>query len=209
MPPAMRYSNHSDRLRRLPARAAGLLAVLAVGCGPAAAASTAPTTAPTPVVTPDPHLTEPVTADQVFLALGAAKLGIVANNATAGGGNPDIVKLINADISSWPLRIIEFRSSAALQKSLGWKAGVAPAGDEPPYAIAGLNVLIQYGPISAARPTPPPAARQQLAAAIVAALDPLLWPLAQHSIQAIPSRTPAPPGPTSSASPPQSPSKAP
>jgi len=205
----MRYSNHAARQRGLPARAAGLFALLAVACGPAAVASTTPTTVPTPVVTPDPHLTEPVTADQVFLALGAAKLGIVANNATAGGGNPDIVKLINADISSWPLRIIEFRSSVALQKSLGWKAGVAPAGDEPPYAIAGLNVLIQYGPISAARPTTPPVARQQLAAAIVAALDPLLWPLVQHSVLAIPSRTAAPAGPSSSANTSQSPSRAP
>ncbi len=188
----MRHSNHSPVARRLSPWAAGLLALAVVGCGSAAPASAPPTVAPTPVVTPDPHLREPVTADQIFRALSVAKLGIVANNANSGGGNKDIVKQINADIGSWPLRIIEYRSSAVLAKATGWKAGQAPGSDEAPYAFAGLNVLLQYGPISARAPSAPDATRQKAAAAIVAVLDPLLWPLAQRSVVPIASRTAEP-----------------
>jgi hypothetical protein len=209
----MRHSNHAGRGRRLPIRAAGLVglvitSLLLAACGSAPAGSTAPSIAPTPLITPDPHLKEPVTADQIFRALGAAKLGIVANNANAGGGNPDIAKQINADIGSWPLRIIEYKSSAALAKAIKWKPGGAPGGDESPYAFAGMNVLIQFGPISARAPSAPDTTRQQAAAAIVAALDPLLWPLLQRSVVPIPSRTPAPvatPLPSPSAAPARTP----
>jgi hypothetical protein len=209
----MRHSNHAGRGRGLPFRAASAVALvitslLLSACGSAPAGSSVPSTAPTPLVTPDPHLKEPVTADQIFRALGAAKLGIVANNANAGGGNPDIVKQINADIGSWPLRIIEYKSSAALAKALKWVPGSAPGGDESPYAFAGMNVLIQFGPISARAPAAPEALRQQAAAAIVTALDPLLWPLLQRSVVPIPSRTPVPvatPVPSPSAAPARTP----
>ena len=40
---------------------------------------------PTPLITPDPHLGDPTTADAVFLALAAAGLRMTANNADAGG----------------------------------------------------------------------------------------------------------------------------
>jgi len=188
----MRHSNHVGQGRRLPIWAVGLFALVVAACGSAPPASAPPSAAPTPVVTPDPHLKAPVTADQIFRALSAAKLGIVANNANAGGGNPDIVKLINADIGSWPLRIIEYRSATALAKALDWKPGDPPGGDESPYAFAALNVLIQFGPISARAPSAPDANRQKAATAIVAVLDPLLWPLLQRSVVAIPSRTPVP-----------------
>ena len=202
----MRHSNQVDRGRRLPTWAAGLgvLLVTALGlaaCGSSPPASNPPSAAPTPLITPDPHLKEPVTADQIFIALGAAKLGLVANNANTGANNPDVVKLINADIGSWPLRIVEFTSAAALQKALGWKAGTGPGGDEAPYAFVGLNVLIQYGPISARAPAAPDGARQKLAASIVAVLDPLLWPILQRSVVAIPSRTAAPTAAPPAASP--------
>jgi hypothetical protein len=202
----MRHSNHGDRVRRLPTWAAGVFVLTLAACGSAPAASGPPSAAPTPVVTPDPHLREPVTADQIFRALGSAKLGIVANNANAGGGNPDIVKSINADIGSWPLRIIEYRSSAALHLALGWKSGVAPGSDESPYAFASLNILIQYGPISARAPSLPDVTRQKLAASIVAALDPLLWPILQRSVEPVPGRTAAP---TASPAPPSASPKPP
>jgi len=209
----MRHSNHAGRRRRLPFRAGSTVALvvtslLLAACGSAPAGSGVPSTAPTPLVTPDPHLKEPVTADQIFRALSAARLRIVANNANTGGGNPDIVKQINADIGSWPLRIIEYKSSAALAKALKWAPGDAPGGDESPYAFAGMNVLIQFGPISARAPSAPEALRQQAAAAIVAALDPLLWPLLQRSVVPIPSRTPVPvatPVPSPSAAPAKTP----
>jgi hypothetical protein len=203
-----------DLGRRLPIWVAGLLALSLVGCGANAVTSAPPSADPTPAITPDPHLREPLTAEQIFRVLGSAKLGMTANNANAGGGNPNIVKQINADIGSWPLRIIEYTSSAAMTKSLGWKPGEAPGGDEAPYAFAALNILITYGPISAAAPQPADPARAKLAASIVAVLDPLLWPIAQRSVVSIPSRTPVPsatPAPSAkpSAKPPAKPSAKP
>jgi hypothetical protein len=189
----MRHSNHAGRASRLSILAVGVFAMIVVGCGPAAVASVPSLPPPTPVVTPDPHLFEPVTADQIFLALAKAKLGLVTTNANLGNGNPDIVKQINADIGSWPLRITQYRSSAALTRALGWKSGEAPGRNETPYAFAGLNVLVEFGPTATAgAPKPPPAGRQEAAATIVAVLDPLLWPLAQHSVVPIPGRTAEP-----------------
>jgi len=192
----MRSSNHRARGRRLPSRPAGLavsiVTVLVVACGGSNAPSTSPSIAATPVITPDPHLSEPVTADRIFIALGAAKLGITADNANADTGNPAIVKLINAEIGNWPLRITEFSSSAVLRRTLAWKPGQPPGGDEAPYNIVGENILIQYGPIGAGAPAAPDSDRQRLAAQIVAVLDPLLWPLTQRSVVVVPSRTPAP-----------------
>lgn len=207
----MRHSNQASRGSRLPSWAAGLFVLVVAACGQTAAPSAPPTPIPTPVITPDPHLKEPVTADQVFRILGSAKLGMKANNATLGGGNPDVVKVINADIGSWPLRITEYRSSAALRKDLGWKSGAAPIRNEAPYGIAGLNVLVEFGPISTAgTPKAPDTDRQQMAASIVAVLDPLLWPLLQHSVTVAPTRTVEPPpslAPSAKSS--KSPSKAP
>jgi len=188
----MRHSNHAGRGRRLPLWAAGLFVVIVVGCGSSPQASAPPSAAPTPVVTPDPHLKEPVTADEIYRDLGRGGLKISAVNANLGQGNPDIVKQINADLGGWPLRIIEYRTSAVLVRALAWTPGQAPGGDEAPYAFAALNVLITFGPISARAPTAPEPARAQAAATLVAILDPLLWPLGQRSVAAIPSRTPIP-----------------
>jgi hypothetical protein len=173
--------------------------LILVGCGQAAVVSAPPSAAPTPVITPDPHLKAPVTADQLYSLLAQAKLGIVPNNANLGHGNPAIVKQINADLHSWPLRITQFRSADALARTLAWKSGDAPRAGEAPYAFAGLNVLVQYGPINTKAPSQPEQARQDAAAAIVAILDPLLWPLSQHSVTPVATRTPAPvatPAPT-------------
>jgi hypothetical protein len=189
----MRHSNHSGRGRRLPIWAAGLLAVIVAACGASAApASSAPTPPPTPSPTPDPHLTAPVKADDIYRDLGKGGLAITPINANLGQGNPDIVKAINANLKGWPLRITEYRSAEAMVKSLDWTPGDPPGGDEAPYAFAALNILITYGPISARAPSPPDAGRQQDAVSIVAVLDPLLWPITQRSVLAIPSRTPIP-----------------
>lgn len=189
----MRHSNHVPRRVRVPAWAPALFLMLLGACGQTAAPSVRPTSIPTPAITPDAHLTEPVSADQIFRILGSAKLGMKADHATLGG-DPGILKVINADIGNWPLRITEYRSSAALHKDLRWKAGAAPARDEAPFAIAGLNVLVEFGPTgSAGTATAPDAGRQQVAASIVAVLDPLLWPLLQHSVTVAPARTAEPP----------------
>ena len=199
----MRHSNHTGHPHRLPILAAGLLAMIVVGCG-SAPPSASPSPAPTPVVTPDPHLTEPVAADDIYRDIAKAGLAITAINANLGQGNPNIVKTINANLNGWPLRITEYRSSAVMVNALHWVAGEQPGSNEAPYGFAALNILILYGPISARAPSLPDAGRQKDAAAIVAALDPLLWPIVQHSVQAIPSRTPIPvatPAPTAKPTP--------
>jgi len=185
------------------------LAVVVTGCG-GDHPSPAPSTLATPSPTPDPHLKGNVTADQLYTILITAKLGLTANNANLGHGDPNIVKQINGAIGGWPVRITEFRSATAMQKALDWKAGAHPGSDEAPYAWSAMNVLIQYGPISAKPPTPPDAARQETATKIIELLDPLLWPIAQHSVVAIPSRTPEPTAaPPASVAPSKAPAKTP
>jgi hypothetical protein len=177
------------------------MTALIVACG-GSNATPPPSAQPTPVVTPDPHLQEPVTADAIFIALQRGKVPFTTNNAILGHGDEPLIKQINLSLAGWPLRIVQFRSEADRVRTMRWKAGVFPGGEEPPFAFAALNVVVQFGPISAKAPTVPPADRQALAAQIVSVLDPLLWPLQQHSVMVIPARTPEPtPAPTASAVP--------
>src|SRR4029079_13819977 len=105
--------NHTARGRRLPRMAAGLamlaFAVTVGACGSSTASPSASAVA-TPVPTPDPHLKEPVTADQLYAILAAAKLGMVANNANLGHGDPDIVKHIHGTSSGSRLRLTQYRA---------------------------------------------------------------------------------------------------
>jgi hypothetical protein len=188
----MRHSNHSGRSRRLPIWAAGLLALTVAACGSSGPASPPPTPVPTPVPTPDPHLKEPVKADDIYTLLFKAKVALQCPNANLGNGNPVIVKQINCTVGGWPLRIIQYTSGTALTSAMDWKPGDAPVGDESPYNWAGLNMLIQFGPISARAPSAPDSSRQATASSIFAILDPLLWPIAQHSVVAVPGQTPIP-----------------
>jgi hypothetical protein len=184
---------------------AAALAVVTSGCG-GGNATPPPSAVATPSPSPDPHLTGNVTADQMYGILVAAKLGLTANNANLGHGDPNIIKQINGAIGGWPLRITEYRSPSILQKALRWTPGSAPGSEEAPFAFAAMNVLIQYGPISAKAPATPDSARQSTATSIVTLLDPLMWPIDQHSVVAIPSRTPEPtPAPSVSAEPSKTP----
>ena len=172
--------------------AAGLLALIVAVCGSSAVGSPSPSVEPTPAVTPDPHLKEPVAADDIYKAFGKGGVVITPINANLGQGNPNIVKQINANLLGWPLRITQYKSGDVMRRELDWTPGEPPGGNEAPYAFAGLNILIQFGPISARAPSAPDDGRRQAAASIVAILDPLLWPLNQRSVVAIPSRTPIP-----------------
>ena len=186
----MRSSNHS--LVRLVA----VVAVVAVGI--AACASPAPSSAPpvtprpTPVITPDPHLTEPATADQIFNAIRVGKLPLSVNNATAGDPNSPVVKRINATIGNWPLIITEFRSSALLRETLKWDPANPPAQGNAPYTFVGLNIVIEFGPTTGVLTTPDTTRREQ-AEGLVALVDPLLWPLEQRSIAPLATKTAPPP----------------
>jgi hypothetical protein len=190
----MRVSNHAAR------RLLGLAiaATLVVACGSAVPSSLAPSVRPTPMITPDPHLTEPATADEVFTAIRSGGLPLAINNATAGDLNSPLVKRINADIANWPLVITEFRSSTALRDAVGWDAAVPPAQGDPPYAFVGLNILVEFGPVTGPLATPD-APRRDQAKRLIALIDPLLWPLEQRSVVVIATRTPtAPPAPAAS-----------
>ena len=206
----MRHSNHPSPPGPLTVRAGWLavligLFVLVVGaCGSSTPPSASPTVEPTPAITPDPHLREPVTAEAIYAVLYKAKIGLQCPNATLGPANSKVVEQINCAANGYPLRIIQYTSSVDMTRSLAWTPGDPPVGDQSPYNWAGLNILIELGPISARAPSAPAADRQALAAAIFATLDPLLWPIAQRSVVAIPGHTAAPsakptPAPTASA----------
>ena len=173
----MRVSNH--RARRILALAPVLVVfatVAACGSTPAPSVAASPTAIPTPVITPDPHLSEPATADQIFNAIRRGDLPLSVNNATAGAANAPMVKQINAQVANWPLIITEFRNAALLRT---W---------------VGMNIIVTFGPTTGA-PTAPDATRQEQAKDVVALIDPLLWPLEQRSLTPIATKTP-PPGAT-------------
>ena len=186
----MRSSNHSI------VRLVAVVAVVATGI--AACASPAPSSAPpvtprpTPVITPDPHLTEPATADQIFNAIRVGKLPLSVNNATAGDPNSPVVKRINATVGNWPLIITEFRSSALLRETLKWDPANPPAQGNAPYTFVGLNIVIEFGPTTGVLATPD-ATRREQAEGLVALVDPLLWPLEQRSIAPLATKTAPPP----------------
>jgi len=162
------------------------------------------TARPTPLITPDPHLTEPATADAVFTAIGSGELPLVANNATVGGPASPVVKRINADIGNWPLIISQYRSSDILRSTIKWKAAGKPAQGNAPYTFVGLNIVIEFGPTTGKLATPD-ATRQDQAERLIALVDPLLWPLEQRSVAPLTTKTPPPPVAPSAAQPKKSP----
>jgi hypothetical protein len=198
----MRGSNH--RVGGVLALAAiSALSVAVAACGtsaaqPSAGSGSAP---PTAAITPDPHLTEPATADQIFNAIRRGDLPLTVNNATAGDPSSPVVKTINAAVANWPLIISEYRSSSLLRATVGWDPAAGPRQGDAPYTWVGMNVLVSFGPTTG-HPAPPDATRRQQAKDLIALIDPLLWPLQQRAVVPVPTKT-APPGsspaPTASA----------
>jgi hypothetical protein len=159
--------------------AAGMIALAACGSAPP---SVAPTVRPTPLVTPDLHLTDPTTADAVYLGLGEAGLRITANNANAGGEDADLVKRINATYLGWPLNVTQFKTTSALTKDTAWTAGEPPGQGEAPIAIAGANILVTWGPQTGEQPASPDARQLDGLADLVTALDRLLRPIRARTV---------------------------
>ncbi len=187
--------------------AATLIVALAVAaaCADAPPSAPPPTAAPTPVITPDPHLADPATADQVFLALGAAGLRLTANNAASGPPDGPLVKRINATFLGWPLTVSQYRTTAALQELTAWAPDERPGQGEPSVAIAGLNILVEWGATTGAQPKDPAGPQIQGLIDLATAMDVLLSPLRARSVVAVPgvvTVAPAPSAaPTSSAGP--------
>ena len=196
------------------ARVRTLAAAVAIGLAAAACGGSPPSgppASPTPAVTPDPtpvaHLSDPVKADSIYLALVAAGLRIVPNNASTGGPGHEPVKRINATYAGWPLSISQFTSAAALTAATDWKAGDRPGQGESSVAFMGLNILVEWGPTTGASPKEPDARQLAAAEALHQALDPLVSPLSARTIVAIPGVPEPTVAPT--ASPPAKPSAKP
>jgi hypothetical protein len=157
-------------------------AVLVAACG-GAQPSAAPTAAPTPVVTPNPHLPSPATAQQVFSGLGKAGVRITANTASLGAEGSDVVTKIYATYLGWPLDVTQYSSTTALSKVTEWPADEPPGKGEPAVALAGMNILITWGPtVSGAKPGKPDGRQSDGLRELVSALDPLLSPLRARAI---------------------------
>jgi hypothetical protein len=159
-----------------------LVVILAAACG-SSVASPSPSPVPTPVVTPNPHLADPATAQDVFNALGREGLKITPNNAVAGVDGAAIVTRVNATYLGWPLDVTQFRTSADLAKAAKWKNGEAPGRGEPPVALAGYNILVTWGPWGTGKkPAVPDEQKAAALEALVAALDRLISPLRTRTI---------------------------
>ena len=156
-------------------------AVLAAACG-SSAPSASPTPAPTPLVTPNPHLPSPATAKQVFAGLGKAGLSITANTATLGADGTGVVTKIFATYLGWPLDVTEYRTAKDLTEAVKWPDGEAPGKGEPPITLAGMNILITWGPIrSGHRPGKLDGRQVEGLTELVSAADVLLSPLRTRS----------------------------
>ncbi len=180
------------RIDRLLALALGA-ALLAAACGstPATAVPSAPPAAPTPTL--NPHLSDPASVDVVYNALLKASLQISANSADAGSGA--MVKRLHLTYNAWPLVLTEFTSAKALVSGSGFNPKAKPVLGDPPFALAGLNILIEYGPNT--QNGPPAAPDPQFVSSfqqLVQIVDPLIGPLQQRSVTtvALPTPTPAP-----------------
>jgi hypothetical protein len=186
----MRTSN-----RGLRAVTALVAVVLVAGCGggPSAPGSGA---SATPLVTPDPHLAAPVKVDNLFRLLGSAGIKIFPNTASESTkGDP--IKRIAATYADWPLVLTEFSTASALKTVGKFDTSERPKRGEAPYIVAGLNIMIEYGPrdTNDVAPVPADPAQHKALMALIAALDPLLGPLSQRSVQtiALPTLPPTPP----------------
>jgi hypothetical protein len=152
-------------------------AAISAACG-SAPPSTVPTATQAPLVTPNPHLPSPATAQQVFSGLGKAGIRITANTASLGAEGSDVVTKIYATYLGWPLDVTQYTTSSALTRVTKWPAGEAPGRGEPPIALAGHNILITWGPtVSGAKPDKPEGRQSDGLRELVAALDVLLSPL--------------------------------
>ncbi len=173
------------------------LAVLIVGACGGGGPSPVPTAAPTPLVTPDPHLDDPATAQEVFNGLGRAGVRITPNTATAGPADGAMVTTIFATYLGWPLEVTEYRSSAALAKLLTWEPGEDPGRGEHPIALAGSNILVTWGPaVTRTMPDLPDERQAEGLRDLVAALDVLLSPLRARTNVAVSISTPVASAPT-------------
>jgi hypothetical protein len=176
----MRRSNR--RIPRITTAVALALATFASGCA-APASTPPPSQVAAPVVTPDPHLAEPASVDQLYTLVATAGIKITPNTASTGAhGEP--IKRIVGTYSDWPIVLSQYSSGKVLKTEARFDPAVPPGQGEAPYIVVGLNILIEFGPriVNTRNPEKPPTDKQKAMMALVAVLDPLLGPLSQRSV---------------------------
>jgi hypothetical protein len=195
----MRTSNRGALLSTTVAALA--LSLVMTSCG---GSSNSPTTngSGAPVATPDPHLAEPVSVDELYRMLGAAGIHITPNTASKGA-NGEPVKRIVGTYRDWPIVLSQYSSNAVLRTEAKFDPKVRPVRGEAPYIVVGLNILVEFGPriTNDRSPAPPPDDKRAAMIALVDVLDPLLGPLSQRSVVPLPLKGPpatATPAPSAS-----------
>lgn len=149
---------------------------------------------PPPIATPNPHLPDNATAQQVFNGLGHFGLRVTAHTASAGSSDGTIVTRIFATYLGWPLDVTQFNSTQALTNAETWDSGTPPEKGDPPVTIAGGNILVIWGPINAGRAPVRLDERQKAGLQpLVSALDALLSPLRTRTTEAVLVTQTAPP----------------
>lgn len=191
----MRDSNRSPLGRRRSLALLVIACALATACGGDPPPSVRPPT-PVPTASPSPapvHLIDPAAADSIFHALGKAGIAVKFNTAGAGRLGREPIRRISATYLDWPLVVSEYSSSKALAKAKPWKVGAKPAQGEPPIAFIGLNILIEWGPITTGvRPGKPEGRELAAMASLVQILNPLLSPLKTRTIVPVTIPDPSP-----------------
>ena len=79
---------------------------------------------------------------------------------TPRSGDPAPISSRSTPRSDWPLIITEYRSRRRCATTIDVGSGGRPGQGEPPYTFVGLNILIEFGPVTGARPTRTPTARR-------------------------------------------------
>jgi len=160
-----------------------VLAIVVAACG-GAVATPIPTARPTAAPTPNFHLGDDATTDEVFSGLGRAGLRMVPNSASTfdNDGTP-VVAQIYATYLDWPLHVYEFRTVADLESATAkWKDEEVPGTGDPAISLVGQNILVTWGPKTPGGvPKAPDSRKNEALRDLVAALETLVGPLRSHS----------------------------
>jgi hypothetical protein len=171
-----------------------VIALLVVACGGAASPSPSPSPRPSP--SPNLHLDDPADVGVIYTALQKAGLKMTVHNASEASKEGEEPRRRYAlDLGGWPLELIEYGSADARSKDYAYEPGVAPGEGHPPYTLAGLNIVVTFGPERRREiPEVPDQRFQDLANTLGKTLDVYLGPLDQRAVTdlAIPDPAPRP-----------------
>jgi hypothetical protein len=182
---------------------------LVAACGGSTPSPSSGISQATPKPTGDPHLRDPAQIGQVYRALREQGLNILGTTARAG---KDPVSTVTGTYAGWPLRLSQYASTRSRLALVAFENRDLPSRGDPPFMFAGLNIVVEWGPVLPNR-APPAATPAQLRAATRLAneLNLLVGPIGQRTaspVELAPVAPQASPGSTPAASPSTSPSPA-